>query len=804
MVEQPGSGRPEDRPAPSPASGSSENLPAGPWLVRNGPLLVLLLAGLAFLGHRFGVEGLLNIGKVAVGLGVVVFVHELGHFLVAKWCDVHVETFSIGFGPAIPGCSFRWGETTYKIGLCPLGGYVKMVGESPDGDDGEDDPRSFKNKPVWQRMAIISAGVTMNLVLAFACFAFVFRTHGDEQIPGVINTVAAGSPAWKAGIRTGDVIHRIGNKGNNPSFRALSSAVTHSRAGEPLALSYSARTAPESEWIHTEIQPRRYEDDQRPTIGVLSSPKLKFPARADVRPGYSSPACFQSAAAAARPPLQFEDTIIGTSDPEHPERVKDLPPDPLNPKNPDYFEFSRRLDRLADRDVVLRVRHKDGSDGEVTVPPAYHYTFGMRMRMGRITAIRDQSPAARAGVQEEDIIDQAEVTDASGQILRFVGTAPKEGAGKGVSVQPLDPVRLPYELGRWLNASAGPKTVTLSLLRTNPSRPAAGGSHQERQLVKAVVKWDDTWRDDKEAPVYTYSPLSIPELGLAYQVETTVEAVAPDSPAASAVVEKEAQIRFRKDDVIVRQGKRLTAAEGEPINLEKGDRINLQNGDVIRACQFYARGEKGEVAPAGGMVEVKPDQWAHVFAWRLQDPEVEIKKMNLRLDRGRLEVSLEAQPDTSWPLLFKDRGMVLAADTRLRKADSLGQALVMGLQNTYDFLDETVLSLRSLLTNRVSPRQLIGPVRIAIIAYSIAGRNFYEFLLFLGMIGVNLAVVNFLPIPLLDGGHMVFLAYEKLRGRPAPESLRIAAGYIGLALILGLMVTVIYFDVVAEFFPPNR
>ena len=74
--------------------------------------------------------------KVILGLGLVICIHELGHFLAAKWCDVHVKTFSIGFGPAVPFCSYKWGETTYMIGIIPLGGYVSMVGE---GDNAGDD-----------------------------------------------------------------------------------------------------------------------------------------------------------------------------------------------------------------------------------------------------------------------------------------------------------------------------------------------------------------------------------------------------------------------------------------------------------------------------------------------------------------------------------------------------------------------------------------------------------------------------------------------------------------------------------------
>src|SRR5262249_6464362 len=148
----------------------------GPWVVRNTPYLLIMVALLSWAYVGLGLEGILTIVKVAFGLGFVIFIHELGHFLVAKWCDVHVETFSIGFGPPLPGCSFRRGETLYKIAWVPLGGYVKMVGEGTDSDDERDDPRSFKNKSVWQRMAIISAGVIMNVIFGFACFVYVYMS----------------------------------------------------------------------------------------------------------------------------------------------------------------------------------------------------------------------------------------------------------------------------------------------------------------------------------------------------------------------------------------------------------------------------------------------------------------------------------------------------------------------------------------------------------------------------------------------------------------------------------------------------
>ena len=108
---------------------------------------------------------------------VIILVHELGHLLAAKWARMPASVFSIGFGPRL--WSFRWGETEYRIGAIPLGGYVKIAGmidESVDTEfvDQEPQPDEFRSKPVWQRMIIISAGVVMNLIFAviFATFAF--------------------------------------------------------------------------------------------------------------------------------------------------------------------------------------------------------------------------------------------------------------------------------------------------------------------------------------------------------------------------------------------------------------------------------------------------------------------------------------------------------------------------------------------------------------------------------------------------------------------------------------------------------
>jgi regulator of sigma E protease len=111
-------------------------------------------------------------------------------------------------------------------------------------------------------------------------------------------------------------------------------------------------------------------------------------------------------------------------------------------------------------------------------------------------------------------------------------------------------------------------------------------------------------------------------------------------------------------------------------------------------------------------------------------------------------------------------------------------------------------TMRGMVTGRVSTDNLGGPALIASLAYRFAGYDIWEFIFFLGLISVNLAVVNFLPIPVLDGGHMVFLCYEKLRGRQASETVRVVATYAGLALILSLFLFVTWNDF-RRFFWPN-
>jgi len=151
-----------------------------------------------------------SIISVIVLLGVLIFAHELGHFLVAKYAGVGVLKFSLGFGPRLIGKKI--GETEYLISLIPLGGYVKLLGESQGEElSEEDEKRSFLKQPVTKRIAIVAAGPIFNFLLAIVIFTIVYMT-GVPTLTTYIGGVQEGSPAFEAGIREGDVIVAIDGK----------------------------------------------------------------------------------------------------------------------------------------------------------------------------------------------------------------------------------------------------------------------------------------------------------------------------------------------------------------------------------------------------------------------------------------------------------------------------------------------------------------------------------------------------------------------------------------------------------------
>ncbi|MHB1425734.1 MAG: site-2 protease family protein [Gemmataceae bacterium] len=834
---------PSDGPAGKPDLQSAPPTEAAPpltpaaWLANNALYIVVISTAIGFIWYKLDLEGVWAVAKVVFGVGFVIFIHELGHFVAAKWCDVHVQTFSIGFGPALPGCSFQRGETSYKIAVLPLGGYVNMVGEGMETEEDENYPRSFKNKSVGQRMLIISAGVVMNVILGCVLFIVVYYYHGIPVAPAIVGRVDAGGAMWQKGIPTGSLVTKLDGI-PDPSFMNLQRKVILSAKGEELPFTFQAYGPdgkPTGKPVTVNLLPRLDASDQNPVVGVSPPNQLRLWPRNE-KDTSILPFIKGSPAAAARIiPVNKDEIILAATDPDNPDSLKEIQHDgkagtfdyqelsrrvralvgkkmvvrvaakgsddgakavereaplegfqwndailgcteiqdvgkdssynpfriselPLDARHEsgdrrDPFVFHNRLRQLAGLPIVVQVRRGDpnglslnepAADGAVVnlfVPPAYHFTFGMRMKMGKVAAIRDNSAAAHADVKPGDELIKVVMLDEQGEQL--------------FAREDLDPERLPFELVQAAAKKPGKKKVILTVRRES--------ERTAKDIPCQPVDWDDSWDNELEAPLGSASPLPIPQLGVAYWVLSQIVEVKPGSPAAEAGLKKDDTLKEFREREFSRFSKELGWSDWRKLETER-------NGNPVY------------------------DRWASPF-WSLQWSEY--KEIQVRVKRPNEEVkepvALTAKEDAAWPLAW--RGIRLQNDYKIQKADSLSEALVMGGRETRDMLVLMYLQLRSLATGRVSIKQAGGPIAIGVQGFFFAQTGNFELLLFLGMISINLAVVNFLPIPILDGGHMVFLIYEKLRGRPPSEKARVIATYIGLAMIGCLMLFVFYQDI---------
>ena len=164
-------------------------------------------------------------------IGILVFIHEFGHFIAARLCGVGVEVFSLGFGPKI--LKKRIGRTQYCLAAIPLGGYVKMVGEEPGASiDPDDENASFTHKSLWQKTIIVAAGPFFNFLLAIFIFYVLYQFSGIYLAKPIVGKVIEDSPALSAGIMPGDVIKEI-NKTKIESFEDISRIISAGK-GEQL------------------------------------------------------------------------------------------------------------------------------------------------------------------------------------------------------------------------------------------------------------------------------------------------------------------------------------------------------------------------------------------------------------------------------------------------------------------------------------------------------------------------------------------------------------------------------------------
>ena len=673
--------------------------------------------------------------QAVLGLGMVIFVHELGHFVVAKLCGVKCEKFYLGFDIyGLKLAKFRWGETEYGIGILPLGGYVKMLGQddnpsnaarerersmistdtpgaletapasaavTPQG--GALDPRSYMAQSVPKRMAIISAGVIMNVIFA-VLMAMVAYGMGVRDLPCAVSGIYPGDAAWRAGMRPGDRI--VGIEGfpadQQLRFRDLMVAVALSEPDEGVRFKIQRRGVSKPFWLTIKPDAAETRDRLAPTIGAESPMSLVLRPKTPVVPGTR---------AAKLNELEPGDRVTAIDG----EAVSE------------YADVLAHLARKRDKPLAVSLERKaEGEAAEqvsVTLPPQPRNELGLVMRMGSITAIQAGSPAERARVAEGDRITM-------------------------IDGQPVgDPLTLPDRMRRKTG-----QQVTLTLVRRGEEKP----------IERRVAVRDTPWFEESLAPG---SPMSSPELGIAYKVHAVVESIVPGSPAAKAMLEKPGKGRI-------------------------GIR-HLRPGDEIVRAEFTYPKSATEVQRKLDKIEFgsKKPNWPLFITYLEMLPRgTEIALILSERQRVRLT------PAEAKDWFNPDRGLLFDAEKITIEAHSMGEAFSLGLRETRDSLGQVYRFLQRLFQRRISPLGLGGPITIFSAAGRAADEGVPELLLFLTMLSANLAVINFLPIPLLDGGHMVFLALEGIMGRAVSERVVVAFHYAGFLFIISLMLFVLSLD----------
>lgn len=686
--------------------------------------------------------------QVALGLGLVIFVHELGHFLVAKACGVRCDKFFVGFDIGGLKLSRKWGETEYGIGVLPLGGYVKMFGQEdnagaiaeeiasskvteghPDakpikGPGGETvwvHKRSYLAKSVPQRMAIISAGVIMNVLFAIV-LAFIAYGLGVPKMPAAVGSTVTGGPAWKAGLMTGDRFVRIDDV-ENPTFEDLSRSVILGDLTKPLEC-VVGRADGSTETIQLQAE----KGELAPQVGIGPDNRPRLPMEDFLVPN--------------TPAAELGDAGFAGGD-----QVVEIAGEPIET----FADLTRVLQDNKSQPVKITVLRggkpslddpfgplEGGERVSFEVGPNPRERLGVVPVLGPIAALVSGGPADKAGLREGD------------QIVALDGVA--VGAADD-GEEALDPMLLNDRLDA---AAASGEPVTLAVEREG-----------ERLEIEVTPKSIATRSGAGENPM-----LALDAIGAAVVVESRIASIQSGSPAAAADLRPGDRLISAK---LLRGKNDLEDYKDATIDLDEKPLWPV----VVDAIQHRS-----------------PD---FVVELTVERPAPSPGAAGQENSRGAASThTVKLSPRSVEGEYSPTRGFQLTQLKTLRSANSLGEQAQLAVSETWNQLT-AVFSFLQKIGSQVSVKALGGPIEIAKQAGYAAFEGFGSLLMMLVMLNANLAILNFLPIPVLDGGHMVFLLYEGITGRPVNDKIAIALQTVGVVLLLSLMLFVTSNDIMRMF-----
>jgi regulator of sigma E protease len=667
-----------------------------------------------FIARNVGVFG--NVLLVAIGFGAVILIHEFGHFIAAKLSGIKVDAFSIGFPPTVLGilrtdAGYRIrilpdifktdnpesseglltftigkkttaGETEYRIGLIPFGGFVKMLGQEDAGTTKTtDDPRSFANKPIASRAFVIAMGVFFNAVSAIAIFMIAFLA-GIKLLPPIVGGVIPDSPAAVAGLKAGDEIIQIWQEKTHLDFSNIIIAAALSDANQAVPMKVKH---PDGSIENFTIAAKKFPGKRLKIFGILLPISLTVARIADHNDFFDKTG------------LKPGDTIETVNGKE----VKN------------YWEMDDIIKNSLIRTVTVTAHRSDKSGKDQLIES----TLGLTLRAVNNYGIATKSDVShicsivpRLRVDVNDV----ELGLRKGDIILAAADIENPTYNEMLDVvEKYAKKELPIRVLR-TNANGAEETLSINLaskLTTDPSRVMLG--------IGTL---------DAEHPV----------------VAKTI--LCKNGPAALEIP----------------SGATITAVDG------------------FKVSNFYDI-----------ISQIRKNTGQNItIDYRLSDHVAG----NVTVNVVAGENFLTAKSTFADFIPFEDL-------KRLYKATGPIDAVVTGYKKTIMFIAQTYATLKSLVLGAVSPKELLGPIGIVTFSYRIvAEQPIVYYVYFLGLMSASIAVFNFLPLPPLDGGLVVLLLIEKIKGSALSERIQGIIAYTGWALIGTLFLYVTFNDVIRSFF----
>ncbi len=693
---------------------------------------------------------------IILGFGFLIFVHESGHFLAAKWAGIRTEVFAIGMGTAVvswrKGIGFTWGSThrrvvekagksprdlsqkeldrlgigstEYSLRWLPIGGFVKMLGQD-DADPNyvSQDEGSYNVCPIGKRMVVVSAGVAANIVLAVGLFIVAFMIGVQAALP-VVGDVVRDMPAATAeavnaealgistpGLQPGDIVKRVDGKPIR-TFSDLRIAAAMAKPGQ--VLSIEVRRPGVSEPLEFRIQPEKSAsgllgigvDPGRSTTllqddkdGSLQEYLVRINlAQAGVAPGMSI------LSAAGRPVDTFE-------------------------------QFQVIVEELDGEPVPTQWSVLDKEGKPTGAPIAAEVAAVLRYQiMWYVEPFPDVDQNVETGLLGlTPLVRIADVhRGPNREVLRVGDVILRVGTLDGPRS-----AQFRQELARRRGGE-----IDLLLLRDGREIEVTAEIDRKGYLNVAI---DQAW----DQPI-----IADPMSRLRITTSANGDSRTVDSPVAG---------------LLLRGRTRLDAVNDTPVT----DWPSFAQALRSQTRTAYDEGEPASVSLT--VTHPTPGRETETVTLRLTADDV-------------VELNQLAWVSELPGAFFEPTYTLLSAGGNPLRAAR------MGFEETWKVVVMTYLTIDRLIRGSVGVDQVRGPVGIVDIGVQVADRGMTYLVFFLGIISVNLAVINFLPIPIVDGGLFLFLIYEKLKGRPPPLAFQNVTTIVGVTLIATMLLVVTWND----------